>query len=442
MQGPHIENWYRDLVQSLGGDRALIESPEGGYSEDCLYLNIWTKDADPKASMPVMVWIHGGSNKGGWAYEPNYQGHQLARQNVVVVSVPYRLGVFGFFSHPDLVKEQSGKAGNYGLLDLIAALRWIQDNIREFGGDPANITIFGESAGATNINFLMASAVARPLFQKAIHQSAGYQHNLTGTLSALTTEGEKLANSMSASGIDSLRKTTGLALLVAIEKHMPDINFSSVIGGHGLEASPHEVFGEGNQAPVPLMIGTNANEWLMYIGDNDSFMGYLEEYEATSSAASIRNLLSHLDKSSMLDRIASAHQMLCPSMDMAKAVTASNQHAYVYHFTRVRQGPYWEKVGAYHGAEIPYIFNTHDAWLATNKVDHKLSGDMQRYWVNFARFGNPNGTGLPTWRKFKAEAPAVMYLDDVIEMKKAPDQKLCQLLGFKTKGPSRQEHRQ
>jgi para-nitrobenzyl esterase len=431
MQGPHIENWYKDLVRFGGKDPDLIKSPEGGYDEDCLYLNIWSRDLKPDEKMPVMVWIHGGSNKGGWSYEPNYHGQVLAKQDVVVVSVPYRNGIFGFFSHPDLIKEQSGTAGNYGLLDLIAALQWIQSHIDDFGGDPGNVTIFGESAGAANIGYLMASPMADGLFHRAIHQSAGYQQHQTETLIEQTRTGSALSRRLDIEGVATMRNLDAEDLLAAVEQHLPGLEYGAAIGGHGLTASPYEVFDAGRQVAVPLMIGTNASEWLMYIGDGDDLDGHLRSYELLEQRTEIEHLLSPLDRKNKLDRIATAYYMLCPSLEMAGAVSARQQSAYVYHFTRVREGPLGRQVGAYHGAEIPYVFGTHDDWLVTNEGDDRLTLQVQQYWLNFARLGNPNGNGQAKWQEYNPEAPRVINLGDEISMKAAPDGALCRIMGYR-----------
>ena len=194
-QGDHITVWYRDLIASFGGDPASISPPP--VSEDCLYLNIWRPQVRGTSPLPVIVYVHGGSNRGGWSYEPNYIGENLAREKVLVVTVAYRLGAFGFFSHPDLAES------NFALLDLIAALEWVQEHIGAAGGDPGNVTLVGESAGASNIAHLMVAPRARGLFRRVIHQSAGWaisdrmsreqqlakglelQHELAGTAGTL-----------------------------------------------------------------------------------------------------------------------------------------------------------------------------------------------------------------------------------------------------------------
>ncbi|MBQ63367.1 MAG: carboxylesterase [Gammaproteobacteria bacterium] len=432
MQGLHIENWYMDLVRFSGEDPEVFKSPRGGYDEDCLYLNIWSRDlSSPSAKMPVMVWIHGGSNKGGWSYEPNYHGQVLARKDVVVVSVPYRTGIFGFFSHPDLIKEQSGSAGNYGLLDLIAALQWIQSHIDDFGGDPDNVTIFGESSGAENIGYLMASPMAEGLFHRAIHQSAGYQQRQIQTLIEQSRTGSDLSQRLDVEGVAAMRNLDAKDLQAAVEKHLPEWQYGAAVGGHGLREFPYKVFDAGRQVAVPLMIGMNANEWLMYIGDGDDLDRYLRSYELLEQREEVGRLLSPLDLKNKLDRIATAYYMLCPSLEMAGAVAAGKQSAYVYHFTRIREGALGQQVGAYHGAEIPYVFGMHDEWLATNEDDDRLTLQMQQYWLNFARTGNPNGNGLSRWQEFDPEVPRVLNLGDEIRMKSALDGDLCRLMGYR-----------
>ena len=213
MQGTHIADWYKGVIESFGGDAGGFPVPQ--VSEDCLYLNIWRPSHRINTPLPVMVYLHGGSNKGGWAYEPNYIGASLASKGVIVVSVPYRLGVFGFFSHPEL------SHANFALTDMIAALRWINQNIAAVGGNPNNITLFGESAGASNIAYLMASPVAKGLFQRAIHQSAGWAMYGTQSKNELEHFAVELANTLGAGDkkqIESLRQASAEQLLNTAEE--------------------------------------------------------------------------------------------------------------------------------------------------------------------------------------------------------------------------------
>jgi len=426
MQGPHTVNWYQNLIESLNEDRSLFAHPEKGYSEDCLYLNIWTPSeallADDKRA--VMVWIHGGSNKGGWPYEPDYRGEQLAGEGVVVVSIPYRLGVYGFFSHPDLVKEQAGVAGNYGLLDLIAALQWVSTHIADFGGDPDNITVFGESSGAANIGYLMSSPTAAGLFHRAIHQSAGFEMQRNRSLEELNELGEQLQLAVGAADIRSMRALTSAQLLAAVDEHLPDMGFGPVEGGHALPQSPGKVFRAGQQAMVPLMIGTNTNEWRMYLDAAMSFNNYLEEVGLVGEREGVEALFKGLSELEKKDRLTTAQQMLCPSYEMAELMKKAAQNAYVYQLSRVRDGEHWQSVGAYHGAEIPYVFNTHADWLTTNEADDNLTEVIQKYWIEFAQTGIPGAD----WPGFTELNLQVMLLDVPHKMVTAPDADLCELL--------------
>ena len=209
---------------------------------------------------------------------------------------------------------------------------------------------------------------------------------------------------------------------------MPDLSFGSVIAGHGLEAMPGEIFRSGKHAKIPLMIGTNTNEWLMYIGDS-TLDNYLQDYGLSEHKAEVAGHLGTLALENQLDRIATASDMLCPSLEMASHVS-ENQSAYVYQLSRGRQGSHWQSVGAYHGAEIPYVFDTHDDWLATGEKDHQLTSLVQRYWLNFARSGNPNSDGLPQWSQYTTSSMNVMELNIPPGMKPAPDQLLCELMGY------------
>jgi para-nitrobenzyl esterase len=420
MQIPHIENWYRELIKSLGEDPTQFKRPARGYSEDCLFLNIWSRDLSEDALKPVMVWVHGGSNKGGWSYEPNYHGEELASHDVVLVSVPYRLGIFSYFSHPELLAEQDGMAGNYALLDLIAALRWIKEHITSFGGDPDNITLFGESTGAENIAHLMAAPEAQGLFHKVIHQSGPglSKQSLTG----LTSYGLEVSGNQT---LDELRTISASEMLEIQERQPPADGFTSVAGGHGLPGDDTNKSIYSSVSPVPLMIGTNANEWLMYI--DGAMDQYIADYQLEANRDAINGLLPGLDPVPMLDRFVTAVEMLCPSLKLANLTTRTSP-GYVYLFSKVRPGSFSQKVGAYHGAEIPYVFDTHDSWLNTSAEDLALTRMMQRYWVNFARSGNPNESGLPAWNNYTAENPIAMNLDVTLSMTKARDVELCKLI--------------
>lgn len=431
MQGSHTVDWYQDLIRSLNKDPKLFPKPAQGYDEDCLYLNLWTPNFSNPAQKqetkkrPVMVWIHGGSNKGGWPFEPDYRGAALAQRDVVVVSIAYRVGIFGYFSHPELQAEQ-GSASNYGLLDLIAALEWIQEHIDEFGGDPSNVTVFGESSGAANIGYLMSTPKADGLFHRAIHQSGGFQLHGTPALSEQTATGVKLGAKL-ATNLAGLRDLSSADLMAAVDQHLPNISYSSAIGGHALPRSPGAVFAAGEATQIPLLIGTNANEGLMYLAPEQTVASTIAELGLEADSTVITQQLGEASSAVKMDRLSTGPNMRCPSYEMATGISKQGPSAWVYHFDRVRDGAHWQSVGAYHGAEIPYIFDTHANWLETNAADQRLTDLIQRYWVNFAQGGNPNGSNLPQWQPW-ATAQQVIALNTSVTMLDAPDEWLCELL--------------
>jgi para-nitrobenzyl esterase len=394
-QDSYNNDWYRKVGAAFGAAPELFVDPP--FSEDCLYLNVWTPARGKDARLPVMVWIHGGANRSGWSFEPNYLGESLAaRGNVVVVSIAYRHGVFGFFGHPELEG-----AANFGLLDQLAALQWVQEHIETFGGDAENVTLFGESAGAANIGYLMASPAARGLFHRAISQSGGYQMLERRSLADLEALGETLGAALPGRpDLAGLRQLGSATLLAAANAALKDHDWGPAVDGTVIPAPG------GAQAllrvmPVDLLVGTNRDEWYMYLNDDD---------------VSVRK---------ERDRAFTFANMVCPGYLMAGAVRQAGGRAWVYRFTRVRPGPGGEQLGAYHGAEIPYVFDTHDAWFATDDADRRLTETIMAYWVNFARTGDPNVNGLPAWPAYDRAAARVMMLGDEPSPQPAPDHERC-----------------
>ena len=239
-----------------------------GPSEDCLYLNVWTPSTGAGDRLPVMVWIYGGGLRAGSSSEPRQDGGDLTRKGVVVVSMNYRLGIFGFFSHPELSRESGHGSGNYGLMDQIAALEWVRRNIAAFGGDPGNVTIFGESAGSSSVCALVASPRARGLFQKAIGESGSIlgvkgRSERVETLSAAEKDGLAFAEKIGAKSLAELRAVPADALLKAASD---DRSFETriVVDGYVLPANANTIYGDGSQAHVPLLAGWNADEQRVY----------------------------------------------------------------------------------------------------------------------------------------------------------------------------------
>jgi para-nitrobenzyl esterase len=432
LQGPHLANWYKNLIDSFGGDANSFPTPS--FSEDCLYLNVWSPkpDASQKKSspLPVLVFIHGGSNKGGWSYEPNYLGERLASKGVVVVSIAYRVGALGFFSHPEL------QHANFGLLDQIAGLNWIQQNIAKVGGDPNNITVAGESSGASNIGYLMASHQAKGLFQRAIHQSAGWAMYATDHKSTDEKKGLELAASaLGSSGnndIEQLRQLSSEDLLVKIDEVYKDHSYDPVIDGHSVTQAFAEAAKQGQLNELDLLIGSNANEARMYLGAGETIDSWIadnlaEKFPDLSKSIIQANLAQDSQPLEQLDQLATSFNYTCPSLNLAQIKASFGGQTWFYHFTKQRDGDLGAKMGSYHGAELPYVFNTHDDWLPTSTEDRMLTDSIMQYWVNFIRTGNPNSAGLPEWKAYQKHSDPVQFLGIEIKSQLHPSAKLCRL---------------
>jgi para-nitrobenzyl esterase len=427
MQGDHIAKWYKNVAADFGGDPELIKHPE--VSEDCLYLNIWRPAAEAQSAerLPVIVYIHGGSNKGGWSYEPNYIGHNLASKGVIVISIAYRLGVFGFFSHPTL--EHS----NFGLLDQIAALQWVNDNIIALGGDAERITVMGESAGANNIGHLVTMPAGEGLFSRAIHQSGGsFMTNRSDKETLLKLGSEFLGKSIGDENgniLSKIRQLPAETLIAAAKDVYSGYYFDPVVDGMSVMEPIMDTINVGKMHGVDLLIGSNNDDWLMDTDDNPDIEGWLQAEVTPSEADSLKALLKgQSDDRRKADLLDTAKHYVCPSLVLAKEASKLNHNAWVYHFTRQREGELAATMGAYHGAELPYIFDTHDDWLPTVEADHRLTNIMQTYWVNFAATGNPNQLDLPVWPNYSAENPNILSLGDEFFSSTHPSQKLCEFL--------------
>ena len=428
MQSMRILDWYRGLAETFGASRDVFDDLT--TSEDCLYLNIWSPNLKPDSTLPVMVYIHGGSNKSGWSYEPNYRGHVLADGGAVIVSIAYRLGVFGFLSHPDL--NDSAAVANFALWDQIAALNWIQENIQLFGGDPHKVTLFGESSGAQNILALMASGDATGLFHGAILQStAGFGDGRSSLLADEQQRGVETAQLFGFNGPDSLQKLRSVPaadLLSEYEENFSDYYHSPAVDGQLLDEPVWDVIIGNNLANIPLIIGSNADEWYDSIAEDSTAEDVKKAVESSSrlnSPAALEAVADESDHREALDRILTAEAMLCPSQYLAVNQNDLNIDAWVYHFSRVRDGLAGSNARAYHGAELPYVFGTHDSWMTTTEVDWRLSDNMVAYWLQFAKTGNPNSSDLPKWPTFGTGTGKVMNFSNEPTLESAPDPVLC-----------------
>ncbi len=403
--------------------------------EDCLYLNVWSA-AGPDERVPVMVWIHGGGLSVGDGSTAAYDGAALARRGVVVVTINYRLGALGYLAHR-LLREESahGASGNYGLLDQIEALRWVQRNIAAFGGDPDRVTIFGESAGSWSVNYLLATPLAAGLFAGAIGQSGGGFSPLASLAErdAAEAEGERFAEALlgaeTAVSLDALR-SAAVADVLAADGAAPRPN----VDGWALAEGIHDVFAAGRQHDVPVIVGANADEGtaLRALAGGQE-MTTVEEYREWARGeygeladAYLAAYPAASDADVAAGRIASSGdgRFVWEMRTWARMMEQVSSPAYLYFFTRVPPAPDADRYGAYHTAEIPYVFNNLGGggryWFANRDygdTDRQLSDVMASYWVNFAATGNPNGDGLPAWPAYTRTDEAAMELGDVVQVR-------------------------
>jgi para-nitrobenzyl esterase len=397
---------------------------DNGPSEDCLYLNVWTPAESTRTALPVMVWIYGGGFAAGSASEPRQDGENLARKSVVVVSFNYRLGVFGFFSHPELTRESKHHAsGNYGLLDQAAALQWVQTNIKAFGGDPAKVTIFGESAGSFSVSALMASPLSKDLFQRAIGESGAFFGNTLRT-KALTQSEEadvKFAQSIGAANLEELRSKSAADLLQgALRQKM--IRFAPNIDGYFLPEDPASIFKSGKQSHVPLLAGWNHDE--------GSYKAIFEKDAATAENLKAKARAKFGDRTEDFLKLyptnndeeakRSAQELAGDQfigfstwkwIDIHRQTGASQVYRYMFD-QAPPSSPSEESHGAYHSAEIEFVFNNLDyKKLSWTPADRKLADLMSTYWTNFAKAGDPNGPQVPNWPVYNSNTGfQVMHL--------------------------------
>lgn len=397
-------------------------------SEDCLTLNVWSPELKPARKLPVMVWIYGGGFRGGGSAFPYYDGTQLAQHGVVVVSFNYRLGWLGFFDHPALAAENAGDAtGNYGLMDQVAALRWVRKNITTFGGDPANVTIFGESAGGMSVNDLMVSPRARGLFAKAISESGLGLFPLP-TAKDAQTRAEAFAKrehvtQTGATALAALRKLPVSAILADQKGRPLDQASTPMIDGRVLPGQPSVLFAEGKIAHAAYLAGSNSNEaslmkWLSTT-DKSILARFGDKLPAVRKLYAVHGYTGDKEL---------AHQIFDDSVfaagahALARFAAKAGKPAYVYHFAYIASAQRGKKTGVDHGGEIPFVFgltgfNRYPRLAArmrqrTSDQDRKVMGMMQAYWTNFAKTGNPNGSALPHWPAVKPGANHTLVVGD------------------------------
>ena len=458
-----VKNWQGVRKADKFGPRCMQRAIFGdmnfrsnGMGEDCLYLNVWTPAKSGRERLPVLVYFYGGGFVAGDGSEPRYDGASMAGKGIVAVTVNYRLGVFGFFAHPELTKESPNKAsGNYGLLDQAAALKWVQQNIAAFGGDPKRVTIAGESAGSISVSAQLASPVSRNLIAGAIGESG----SILGALSAVPlAEGEqngvKFGTAIGKDSLAALRSMPAEQLLEATAK--PGLpRFSPTIDSYFFPKSPFDIYAAGEQARVPLLAGVNSEE-SDYFGVLGREKPTVENYRKAlerlypGKADEVFKLYPASNETEVMDAAQALASDRFISYSTWKwtdlATKTGGKPTYYYLYARPRPpmqpemgdaqpglaggvvrgaqaaaNPRPPARGAVHSAEIEYAMGN----LDSNKVyawtpdDYKVSKVMQEYFANFIKTGNPNGKGLPVWPKFAEGQRLVIDVSTRVEADQA-----------------------
>jgi para-nitrobenzyl esterase len=433
MQPENVEGGFMDrLIEGHGLSRvqnfvikkAIAAQKPSPMNEDCLYLNVRTGNLGGDTAQPVMVWIHGGGHQFGSGDFSYYQANGLVEKDVVLVTLNYRLGVFGYMAHPALSEaDPNGVSGNYGTLDQIAALDWVQDNIAAYGGDPDNITIFGESAGGWSVTELMASPLAAGKFHKAIAQSGASTYHL----------GQRDGNELGwPSGYEMGEKTAtalGLELPTAAELRAVDAGvimanlpekadeaFHHIRDGYVFPKNVGHAFRDGDINAVPFLTGYNSDEGTLFFPD-DPQPSVWESEMPQDTASMLAALNEHYPGQGQTiidlykldtDFISGGTEMMGDDIFgvniryAGQSVEALGMPTYLYHFSRT---PPSEKqtLGAFHAAEIPFVFDSSEPALGLSDDDKALTDIMVSAWTNFAKTGNPNGTGVPNWPKYEGQ---------------------------------------
>lgn len=391
-------------------------------NEDCLYLNVWTTAKPKSEKQPVFVWIYGGGLNSGSANCAIYDGEEMAKKGVIFVSINYRVGVFGFMAHPALSKESGHDAsGNYGFLDQIAALKWVQKNIASFGGDPDNVTIAGQSAGAFSVTALIASPLAKGLFHKAIAQSGGLLNNmLSQNLEKSEDQGVVFMKKANANSIAELRKKSAEELQML--SNNPELGrFGTTMDGYVLPVNLIEHFQKGLHNQTPILTG--------WVTGDGSFMGdtnmTVEDYkkEAQAKYGDKADTFLNIFPAATAEDVKKVKQKLTllgfAGMPAHLLASFNNKESYIYQFGHVAPDkPNFPNYGAFHTSEVPYVLHNLHTWNRSwQPLDKEIETIFSSYWVNFAKTGNPNGDNLPEWKSYNKQSGTILVVDDKIESK-------------------------
>ena len=394
-----------------------------GYSEDCLYLNVWTPAKSAKDRLPVMVWFYGGGFAGGSTADPVTDGTELAREGVILVTTAYRVGKIGFLAHPELSAEDPhGVSGNYGLLDQMAALRWVQKNIAAFGGDPGRVTIFGESAGGISVSMLCASPLAAGLFRRAISESGGSfgptrRHTYPGENMKLLRDAEqdgvRIAESL---GVTSLAELRALPAERFLERGLPQGGGWPVVDGYVIPDDQFRLYEQGRFNDVDILVGYNSDEGASFSRSREAashIAGVKERFgpyaDALLEAYPVAgNAVPKTARDLMRDVAFGWHTWSWCRLQAEKG----GSNVYLYYFDQHPDYPADSPLygnGSPHGQEVRFVFQHLDP-DDIHPTDEDLMRIMGKYWTNFTKTGDPNGPGLPAWPAFDNANPQVMYL--------------------------------
>ena len=406
-------------------------------SEDCLYLNVWTPAKKVNEKLPVIYWVHGGGYSGGSTSTPMYDGTGFAKKGVIMVSVAYRLGPFGFLAHPELSRESGNGSGSYGILDMIEGLKWVKENIARFGGDPSNVTIFGHSAGGAAISLLAATPLTDGLFHRAICMSGGsftplMASNQTGiglgmpTLKLAEQNGEEFLKQLGVEDITAARALSAEDIQNKLTGGMGGMRFRPVADGYVISNDLYSLFEAGRFNDTPVLLGHTSDEMgsfgptqnitpeqiekqirAQYSSQADAILAvypHSTDAEATKSSKDIRN-----------DSSFSWNTWTWSRLQTRNGKGKAFQYYFDYH-------PNSPDGGSGHGSDVPYAFQTLGGPMgAPKEEDLKLSDVINSYWINFARSGDPNGTGLPEWPAFMENDQKVMVFDTAPSARPVPN---------------------
>ena len=439
------DKWEKTLSCEKSGfaspqpNSQLIGDIGAKQDEDCLHLNIWTPAKTAEEKLPVMVWIHGGGFYAGAASQPIYNGSELAKQGIIVVGINYRLGPFGFLAHSALSEENPSKtSGNYGILDQLAALKWVKENISVFGGDPENVTIAGQSAGGVSVSLLMCSPLSAGLFNKAIAESGWAPKNLRAlkkTEGVTTVSAEEIGaiflKKLKVKTIADARKRGYGNLLNAWAEALKDVPTSEtnaasssgkhvILDGYVLLDQPYKTFSEDRQLNVPFLAGFTEHDGSLFAGymniqtakDYEKYVWKLFGEDATKILAAYP-AGSNKEVYGALSSLLGDCLFADGALQAAKFASRRQKNTYLYIFSALSNSFEKNGLGSFHGSELPFVFNsTTVGGSGLSKKEKDLSQSIMKYWSNFAKNGNPNGEKLPVWEPFNLGTQSYIILKE------------------------------